>query len=106
MKASGLNKNAVKKKGDDEDDPTEGQITMSGRANGINTNLRPIHQIEDIMDDIARNALLFGFGKALEYLHGHTLRVATMCSGTESPILALEMIKDGEHSVQVCFNDD
>ena len=30
----------------------------------------------------------------LKTLHGRSLKVATMCSGTESPVLALDMIKD------------
>ena len=37
-----------------------------------------------------------GLTKALKELNGQVINVATMCSGTESPLLALEMIKHGK----------
>ncbi|KAL1747842.1 hypothetical protein HDZ31DRAFT_60876 [Schizophyllum fasciatum] len=53
-------------------------------------NLPPIHEITDIFRDIVRRV------PALEtlarHISGRNLRVATMCSGTESPLLALDLI--------------
>lgn len=55
--------------------------------------LPPIDSLEEIFQDLASKALRFGFGKVLQRLGGRPLRVATVCSGTESPLLALEMIQ-------------
>ncbi|KAJ5591523.1 uncharacterized protein N7459_001892 [Penicillium hispanicum] len=55
--------------------------------------LAPIHSLEEIFHDLAAKALRLGFGKVLQRLAGRPLRVATVCSGTESPLLALEMIQ-------------
>ncbi|PGH01037.1 hypothetical protein GX51_05473 [Blastomyces parvus] len=59
---------------------------------GLNFNLPPISKIEDIFDDISINAERNGFGDFLDHLGSRDLRVATMCSGTEAPLLALEMV--------------
>ncbi|OJD11036.1 hypothetical protein AJ78_08115 [Emergomyces pasteurianus Ep9510] len=59
---------------------------------GLNLNLPPISRIEEIFDDISINAERNGFGKFLEHIGLRDLRVATMCSGTEAPLLALEMV--------------
>jgi len=67
-------------------------------SRGIDLNLPPIHKLEDIFEDIARRASGLGFDTASKYLEGRTIRVATMCSGTESPILALEMLRKGKNS--------
>lgn len=37
-----------------------------------------------------------GFEKVIERLNGRSLRVATMCSGTESPMLAIENIAESK----------
>ena len=65
-----------------------------GSAKGLDLRLPPLHDLDDIFQDITDNAITFGFGEVLKHLNGSPLRVATMCSGTESPILALEMICD------------
>lgn len=65
---------------------------------GLNRNLPPLSRIEDIFDDIARTALKHGFEKVLDHLKCRELRVATMFSGTESPLLALDMLKNSELS--------
>ncbi|KAL2374928.1 hypothetical protein RJ035_003387 [Blastomyces gilchristii] len=58
---------------------------------GLNFNLPPISKIEDIFDDISINAEKNGFSDFLDHIGSRDLRVATMCSGTEAPLLALEM---------------
>lgn len=57
----------------------------------------PLHDLVKIFEDLAKKALEQGFEKVLDALAGRPLRVATVCSGTESPLLALEMIQQGEY---------
>ncbi|KJX97379.1 DNA repair protein rad8 [Zymoseptoria brevis] len=60
----------------------------------INLNLAPRSAIDDIFLDMTNKAISRGLGQAVAAIGGRPLRVATMCSGTESPLLALEMIRD------------
>lgn len=57
----------------------------------------PLNSIEEIFDDMATKAMQLGLGPALEKLHGQPIHIATMCSGTESPIIALDMLSTGKH---------
>ena len=52
--------------------------------------LPPISNIDDIFEDLTKNAP--GLQELAELLSGETLKIATMCSGTESPLLALGLI--------------
>ncbi|KAI5302437.1 hypothetical protein KEM55_001094, partial [Ascosphaera atra] len=61
---------------------------------GLNRNLPPLSKIDDIFDDLAKKAMKHGFGKVLDHLGSRELRVATMFSGTESPLLALNMLQN------------
>jgi len=55
------------------------------------SDLPPIHDIAAIFSDmIVRTPEMKSVTK---HLRGRPLRIATMCSGTESPLLALEMIR-------------
>ncbi|KAK5119245.1 hypothetical protein LTR85_007859 [Meristemomyces frigidus] len=65
-----------------------------GPSKGLDPALPPLHEIDDIFCDITQRALVLGLDKALEHLRSRPLRVATMCSGTESPLLALQMVHD------------
>ncbi|EFE36108.1 SNF2 family helicase, putative [Trichophyton benhamiae CBS 112371] len=60
---------------------------------GLDRSLPPICKIEDIFEDLTAQALENGFDSFLKHIGSRELRVATMCSGTESPLLALEMIQ-------------
>jgi hypothetical protein len=62
---------------------------------GIQEHLRPIHKVPDIFTDMTENALKVGLVDFLKHLNGRKLKVATMCSGTESPILALQLFGEG-----------
>lgn len=67
----------------------------------------PLHDLVKIFEDLAKKALEQGFEKVLDALAGRPLRVATVCSGTESPLLALEMIQQGEYhflAIKTGFN--
>lgn len=73
------------------------QLLEPGRY--LARNLPPMHKLKDIFNDLAENAIKQGLAAVLNHLAGRPLRVATMCSGTESPLLALEMIQNGKCDV-------
>jgi site-specific DNA-cytosine methylase len=70
----------------------------AGEPKGLNTELPPLSSIEDIFKDITAKALRLGLREALKKTPV-PLRVATMCSGTESPLLAIEMVQDALRSL-------
>ncbi|KAJ5146089.1 uncharacterized protein N7515_000653 [Penicillium bovifimosum] len=59
------------------------------------TDLPPLYRLPDIFADMASKAQKLGFERVLSQLGGRPLRVATVCSGTEAPLLALELIQAG-----------
>lgn len=82
---------------------------------GLSQDLKPMSRIEDIFDDLTERSLkkmnkldapkgkmreLLNYDDAdkntledlIKHLNGRKLRLATMCSGTESPVLALEQV--------------
>ena len=79
---------------EDEGDKEETEVTVDSK--GINQTLHPIHDIKEIFKEITKSADALGFAAVAEYLGARKLNIATMCSGTESPILALDMIKKCE----------
>lgn len=68
------------------------RIPMDISQSGLDPTLPPIHNLKDIFDDITRRAIQLGLVDFLTYMGSRKLRVVTMCSGTESPLLALEMV--------------
>jgi hypothetical protein len=93
--ASAKSKSRVKKK------PSDGQD-----GKGIDFNLPPIDNIDDAFADMAAKAVELGLVNALDKLNGRRISVATMCSGTESPLLAFELLskalkKAGQPSLNV-----
>jgi hypothetical protein len=59
--------------------------------------LPPLYKLSDIYKSLADKAINLGLDEVLEYLGERPLRVVTVCSGTEAPLLALEMVKDSEY---------
>jgi site-specific DNA-cytosine methylase/SNF2 family DNA or RNA helicase len=59
---------------------------------GIDFNLPPISNIDDAFKDMTAKAVELGFADVIAKLDGRQINVATMCSGTESPLLAFELI--------------
>lgn len=55
------------------------------------SDLPPIHDIPAIFDDLVSH--IPEIKEVAEHVQGRKLRVATMCSGTESPLLALELVQ-------------
>lgn len=53
----------------------------------------PLNKLTDIYKDMTSRAIDLGLDDALSHLGSKPLRVVTMCSGTESPLLALEMVQ-------------
>ncbi|KAL4790441.1 hypothetical protein BDV19DRAFT_394108 [Aspergillus venezuelensis] len=63
------------------------------------THLPPLHDLDALFKSITSRALELNLDAALEHLEGRGLRIATVYSGTESRLLALEMVKEklGSH---------
>ncbi len=61
-----------------------------------------VDEMEKLLWD---QALELGLEEGLEYFHGHRIRIGTMCSGTESPILALELVKKGKIFYRIMLTD-
>ncbi len=92
----------------DESDTERQQKSLKGPGkknqlflfNGLNTMLKPLDNIDDIFADLTENALKNGFTEFLEAFGSGKLKVSTLCSGTESPLLAMQMIRDSEHIIR------
>ncbi|KAG8623705.1 hypothetical protein KVT40_008681 [Elsinoe batatas] len=75
------------------------KIRMVNLAKGLNEknldlSLPPIASVQKAFQDMVRVSLSQGFDKTVHGLEGRALRVATMCSGTESPLLAIQLIQE------------
>ncbi|KAF3010718.1 hypothetical protein E8E13_006591 [Curvularia kusanoi] len=68
------------------------------QGKGVDLSLPPLDNIQDIVAAMATQAIELGLRSALEKLKGRPINVATMCSGTESPILFLRMLDEALHS--------
>ena len=62
---------------------------------GLDGDKPPVSAPDDIFEDMSRKAYANGFDKAINHISQRKLRIATMCSGTESPVLALRLITQG-----------
>jgi hypothetical protein len=82
---------------------TTEEATPGRAGKGINLGLPPLSNIEECMADMTARAVDLGLCKALSSLGGRPLKVATMCSGTESPLIALDEISRGQ-SVYISFS--
>ncbi|TKA68392.1 hypothetical protein B0A55_08934, partial [Friedmanniomyces simplex] len=69
-------------------------LNRKGPVKGLDLSLPLLSETSQIFEDMTSKALTLGLGKATKRLAGTPLRIATMCSGTESPLLALQMIRD------------
>ncbi|KAL4896868.1 hypothetical protein BDV59DRAFT_209394 [Aspergillus ambiguus] len=56
--------------------------------------LPPLYNLSDIYKSISERALALSFDDFLAHTGSRALRVVTVCSGTESPLLALEMVQE------------
>lgn len=63
----------------------------------IREDLPPMSDLSEIFNHLTLEAYGHGLKEVLETLSRRSpIRVATMCSGTESPLLAINMIRDGK----------
>jgi hypothetical protein len=78
----------------DQEDEDEDEVGTSSKKDKYtspeDSTLPPISRLPDIFLDIVSR--LSEVKTLAEHIKGRTLRVATMCSGTESPLLALNLI--------------
>lgn len=71
--------------------------TNLGRSNkGVDLKAPPLSSLEECMFDMTAKAVDLGLLDSLSHLEGRPIRIATMCSGTESPLLALDEISRGK----------
>ena len=68
---------------------------------GLDLSLPPLSGLTDIFADMAQAAMGLGLDKIIADANKRPIRIATLCSGTESPLLALDEIRAGEHSQQM-----
>lgn len=71
-------------------DDTQAVATSKSAAPDA-SDLPPIHDIPSIFSDLVSRVP--DIKTVAEHLEGRRMRVATMCSGTESPLLALDLIR-------------
>lgn len=62
---------------------------------GLDLNFRPINEIRDMFSDLVEKARGLGLGNSPLFSNRRPIRIATMCSGTESPLLACRLIAKG-----------
>jgi hypothetical protein len=92
-------KPATKKRKPNKPSPNLSSAKPKISKRDLDLTLPPLTHIQDIFLDITKKALTKGFDQVLDFLKGGDLKVGTMCSGTESPLLALRL-------VQQCLQDD
>jgi hypothetical protein len=73
-------------------------------ASGINGQLKPIAEISDMFGDMIGKALKtnqpIGLEACAKRMANRPIRIGTMCSGTESPLLSADLIRSGINSHQ------
>ncbi|CAG8396624.1 unnamed protein product [Penicillium salamii] len=74
------------------------------RGRYLARDLPPLHVLEDIFADMVSNAMRLGLKDVLLQLGHRSLRVATVCSGTEAPLLALEMVQKGKSEIDFPYS--
>jgi site-specific DNA-cytosine methylase len=85
-------KSTVKKK--KKNTATSSLLNKSGATRrDLDLSLPPIDNIRDIFSEITSKAMDAGLDRVINQLGSRPLRIATMCSGTESPLLALKLVQ-------------
>lgn len=102
----------------DDDPDNEAPVAENGSGferdtytykNGIDETLEPITNIRQAFEDLVKRLQKHvpEFNEFLRSLKKRRIRIATMCSGTESPILALKIIAESKqlfHPYCLCSN--
>ena len=79
--------------GDEAIDEPISSSAKEGTHNRLDTNRPPLASIYDIFDSITGHALKHGFLEACKPFKDSGLRVMTMCSGTESPFVSMDLVR-------------
>jgi hypothetical protein len=61
---------------------------------GFDQSLPPLHKLPDIFEHLTKKALHLGDVSFRNWINWRTIDIGTMCSGTESPLLSLNLIKE------------
>ena len=69
-------------------------LPMAPRETHLDLSLRPISGVLEAFEDLSLKAIDLGLREVLQQLSGRTIKIATMCSGTETPIVALDLLRD------------
>lgn len=85
----------TKREEDESYDNTDNN-NVSADRNEPGSQLAPLSDLEEIFGDLTDKALHKGLKHATDRLGSRPLNVATLCSGTEAPILALQLIGTGK----------
>jgi site-specific DNA-cytosine methylase len=67
--------------------------SLGSSRRDLDLDLPPIDNVRDIFSDITSKAVRAGLDTAMQQLGNRPIRIATMCSGTESPLLALKLVQ-------------
>lgn len=70
--------------------PEEASQAKLARRNGLDRSRPPISSIYEIFDDMAATAIELHL---CEHIPSRKLRIFTMCSGTEAPLLAMQLMQ-------------
>ena len=76
-------------------------LVDTSRQTGLDESRAPMSSIFSIFNDLTQRAFDLGFLDYLRAMKGRPVKIATMCSGTESPIFASRLIAEGMHLVQL-----
>lgn len=85
---------------DDEEDSEDEEDVKVGRPSpfnfepGYNPNLPPLTSIDQMFAHLGQAVIGVGMEELTRLLDGRALYVGTFCSGTESPILAMKLLKE------------
>jgi hypothetical protein len=74
---------------------------------GIDDTLPPMFSIPDIIVDMSHRSVVLGIRCFVQHLGGRQLRIGTMCSGTEAPVVFFREYQKGEedHNNHNYFTD-
>ncbi|EXJ95206.1 hypothetical protein A1O1_00325 [Capronia coronata CBS 617.96] len=86
---------AEEEEDDDDDEGEDDNNVQNGyyTHNGLDNSKPPMSDINDIFRSLAQTGLKHGLKEAIEPFMNQNMRLFTMCSGTESPIIAMDLIQ-------------
>ncbi|PWN45231.1 hypothetical protein IE81DRAFT_344924 [Ceraceosorus guamensis] len=86
------------------DMPKATLMAAAAKDDALEGRLPPMHDLDDIFADIVKRCDTTAIVELAKTLQGRPLRVATMCSGTESPLLALNLMSrasKAQHGIDI-----